>query len=111
MDYTETFASIANMDSIRLILAIAASKGWEVHLMNVKSALLHSEIYEYIYMQKLEGFQDDPSLVFRLNKSLYGLKQASMAWYAKMDSFLLSIGFIRCKIDPNVYLQKNDVVF
>ena len=59
-------------------------------------------------MQKPKVFQEDPSLVCRLKKSLYGLKQAPGAWYAKMDAFLLSIGFTRCKSDPNVYLQQHD---
>ena len=70
--------------------------------MDVKSAFLHGELNEEIYMQKPKGFQEYLSLVFRLKKSLYGLTQAPRAWYAKMDSFLLSIGFIRCKYDPNV---------
>ena len=60
-------------------------------------------------MQQTKVFQEYPSLVFWLKKSLYGLKQAPRAWYAKMDAFLLSIGFTRCKSDPNVYLQKHDV--
>ena len=62
-------------------------------------------------MQQPECFQEDPSLVCRLNKSLYGLKQAPKAWYAKMDAFLLSIGFTRCKSDCNVYLQQHDGIF
>ena len=56
-------------------------------------------------MQKLEGFQVDPSLVCRLKNPLYGLKQSPRAWYAKMDNFMLSLGFVRCKYEPNVYLQ------
>ena len=56
-------------------------------------------------MQKPEGFLEYPSLVCRLNKSLYGLKQSPRAWYAKMDNFLLPLGFKRCKYDPNVYLK------
>ena len=56
-------------------------------------------------MKHPEGFIHYPSLVCRLKKSLYGLKQAPRAWYAKMDNFLLSLGFERCKYDPNVYLQ------
>ena len=74
--------------------------------MDVKTAFLHGELQEKIYIQKLGGFQQDPSLVCRLKKSLYGLKQAPRAWYAKMDAFLLSIGFTRCKSDPNVYLHQ-----
>ena len=56
-------------------------------------------------MQQPEGFQEDPSLLCRLNKSLYGLKQSLRTWYAKMGKFMLSVGFIRCKYDPNAYLQ------
>ena len=51
VDYTETFARVAKMDSIRLVFAMTASKGWQVHHMDVKSAFLHGEIHEEIYMQ------------------------------------------------------------
>ena len=68
MDYNETFALIARIDSIRLVLAIVASKRWEVHHMDVKSAFLHGDLEEEIYMKQPEGFIDDPSLVCRLRK-------------------------------------------
>ena len=55
-------------------------------------------------MHKIEGFQEDPSLVCSLNKSLYGLKQPPRAWYAKMDAFLLSIGFTRCNSNLDVLI-------
>jgi hypothetical protein len=96
------------MDSIQLVLAIAASRRWEVHHMDVKSAFLHGDLKEDIYMEQPQGYIQNSSLVCRLKKSLYGLKQAPRAWYAKMDSFLLSIGFIRCKSDLNVYLLQHD---
>ena len=73
--------------------------------MDVKSDFLHREIHEDIYMQQIECFIHDSSLVYGLKKSLYGLKQVPKAWYAKMDNFILLIGFQRCKPDPNVYLQ------
>ena len=57
VDYIETFVPVANMDSIRLVLAIATTKGWKVHHMDVKSELLNGEIQKDIYMQKHEGFQ------------------------------------------------------
>ena len=72
--------------------------------MNVKSAFLHGELQEEIYMQQPKGFQEDPSLACRFNNSFYGLKQAPRIWYDKMDSFFLSIGFIRCLPGKNVYL-------
>ena len=56
-------------------------------------------------MHQPQLFVTNPSLVCRLRKSLYGLKQVPKAWYAKIDSFLLSLNFVRCKSDPNVYLK------
>ena len=108
MDYHETFAPVAKMDSICVILEIFASKHWEVHHMNVKSSFLHGHIHEEIYMKHPKGYISDPSLVCKLKKSLYGLKQAPREWYSKMDAFLLSQNFKRCKSDPNVYIQKSD---
>eukprot|EP00253_Pinus_taeda_P009702 PITA_09702 len=95
------------MNSIRLVLSLAASLKWEVHQMDVKSAFLHGDLHEEIYMEQPIGFiQTDSSLVCRLKKSLYGLKQAPRAWYAKMDSFLLESGFSRCHSDNTVYTKK-----
>eukprot|EP00253_Pinus_taeda_P030966 PITA_30966 len=95
------------MNSIRLVLSLAASLKWEVHQMDVKSAFLHGDLHEEIYMEQPIGFiQIDSSLVCRLKKSLYGLKQAPRAWYAKMDSFLLESGFSRCYSDNTVYTKK-----
>eukprot|EP00253_Pinus_taeda_P010272 PITA_10272 len=95
------------MNSIHLVLSLAASLKWEVHKMDVKSAFLHGDLHEEIYMEQPIGFiQTDSSLVCRLKKSLYGLKQAPQAWYAKMDSFLLESGFSRCYSDNTVYTKK-----
>jgi hypothetical protein len=95
------------MNSIHLVLALAASHKWEIHQMGVKSAFLHSDLKEEIYMEQPPGYvQNDSSLVCHLKKSLYGLKQAPRAWYAKMDSFLIATRFSRCHSDPNVYTKK-----
>jgi hypothetical protein len=102
------FPPFAKMNSIHLILAIVAAQGWVVHQMDVKSAFLHGDLHEEIYMEQPQGFVQDSSLVCRLWKSLYGLKQAPRAWYAKMDSFLLSVGFSRCHSDLNVYILRQE---
>ena len=73
--------------------------------MDVKCAFLNGDITEDIYMQQPQGFFTNPSLVCRLKKSLYVLKQALKAWYAKIDGFLLSLNFVRCKYYTNVYLK------
>jgi hypothetical protein len=103
IDYNETCAHVAKMNSINLVLALVASHKWKVHQMDVKSAFLH----EKIYMEQPPGYvQNDSSLVCHLKKSLYGLKQAPQAWYAKMDKFLIDTRFSRCHYDPNVYTKK-----
>ena len=68
------FAPVAKMDSISLVLAIAASKHWEVHHMDVKYAFIHGYIHEEIYMKQPKGYISDLSLVCKLKKSLYRLK-------------------------------------
>ena len=83
------------MDSIRLALAFAASKEWEVHHMDVKCDFLNGDLTEEIYMQQPQFFVSNPFLLCRLKKSLYGLKKALRAWYAKIDGFLLSLSFVR----------------
>jgi hypothetical protein len=93
IDYSETFSPISKMNSIRLVISLAASQGWSVYQMDVKSAFLHGDLDEEIYMEQPLGFVQDSSLVCRLRLSLYGLKQAPRAWYEKMDSFLIFAGF------------------
>jgi len=94
IDYTETFSLVYKMNSIRLVLSLAAFFKWEVHHMDVKSAFLHGDLHEEIYMEQPTGFiQTNSSLICQLKKSLYGLKQPPRAWYAKMDSFLSKTGF------------------
>ena len=66
--------------------------------MDVKCAFLNGDLTKEIYMQQPQGFSTDHSLLCRLRKSLYGIKQAPRAWYAKIDSFLLSLNFVSVKI-------------
>jgi hypothetical protein len=63
-EYDETFSLVEKMDSIHLSLSIAATKGWEVHQMDVKNAFLHGYLYEEIYMEQLQGFMHDSYLVY-----------------------------------------------
>jgi hypothetical protein len=74
--------------------------------MDMKNAFIHGDLSEEIYMEQPHGFMQDSSLVCRLKKSLYGLKQAPRAWYAKIESYMLSPKFVRCKSDPNFYMLR-----
>ena len=88
-----------------MVLSIADSNKCKVHHMDVKCVFLNGDLTEEIYMHQPKWFVSNPYFVCRLNKSLYGLKQAPRAWYAKIDGFLLSLSFVRCKFDTNVYLK------
>jgi hypothetical protein len=65
--------------------------------MDMKNAFLHGDLYEKIFMEQPRGFMQDSSLVYRLKKSFDGLKHAPRAWYANIDSYMLSQNFVRCK--------------
>jgi hypothetical protein len=119
IDYLETFASVAKMTSIRMVLAIAAANDFEVKQMDVKTAFLNADLDEEIFMRPPEGYyppDGDKSKVWKLKKAIYGLKQASRMWYKKLDSFLISLGFSRCNFDHSVYIrwskceQERDVI-
>eukprot|EP00253_Pinus_taeda_P035244 PITA_35244 len=75
--------------------------------MDVKTAFLHGAIKEEVYVEQPLGFevQDRDTYVCRLKKALYGLKQAPRAWYERMDSYLMKLGFTRSNVDPNLYFK------
>ncbi|KFK32108.1 hypothetical protein AALP_AA6G199700 [Arabis alpina] len=85
INYDEIFSPVVKMSSIRVVLGLAASLDLEVEQMNVKTAFLHGDLEEEIYMVQPEGFEKKgkKDLVCRLKKSLYGLKQAPRQWYMK----------------------------
>jgi hypothetical protein len=107
IDYEETFSLFARYTSIRTIIALATSMGWKLHQMDVKIAFLNGEIEEEIYIEQPDGFviHEKESHVCRLKKALYRLKQAPRAWYARIDGHLMSLGFSKSVVDPNLYYK------
>jgi transposase InsO family protein len=108
IDYHETFAPVARFDSIRALLSLVAHHDWELHQMDVKSAYLNGDLEEELYMKQPTGFvaAGAEKLVCRLNKSLYGLKQAGRTWNKRMDVELKAHGFVPIHADPCVYAYK-----
>nr|ABA91128.1 retrotransposon protein, putative, unclassified [Oryza sativa Japonica Group] len=109
LDFDETFASVARIEAIRLLLAFATSKGFKLYQMDVKSAFLNGFIQEEVYVKQPPGFEnpDFPNHVFKLSKALYGLKQAPRAWYDMLKNFLLTKGFTMGKVDKTLFVLKH----
>ena len=110
VDFSETFAPVARLDTIRMLLALAAQKGWHIHQMDVKSAFLNGYLEEEIFVEQPEGFvvQGKEEKVYLLKKALYGLKQAPRAWYSRIDAHLLNLGFTKSLSEFTLYLRKVD---
>jgi hypothetical protein len=109
-DYDETFASVSRYTSIRAIISLVASMGWNLHQMDVKTTFLNGAIEEEVYIEQPQGFEvhSRDTHVCRLKKSLYGLKQAPRAWHARMDNYLTRLGFSKSHADPNLYYKVMD---
>jgi hypothetical protein len=107
-DYDEVFTPVARLDSVRLLIALAAHKGWEAHHLDVKSAFLNGDLQEEVYVKQLAGFinSSGEQKVLWLRKALYGLHQASRAWNKKLDDTLLSFGFSRSLSEPALYTRR-----
>ncbi|WVZ90271.1 LOW QUALITY PROTEIN: hypothetical protein U9M48_036585 [Paspalum notatum var. saurae] len=106
IDYEETFALVARLETIRILLAFAASKGFKLQQMDVKSAFLNGFIEEEVYVRQPPGFESArfPNRVYKLRKALYGLKQAPRVWYARLKSFLLKSRFVMGSVDKTLFL-------
>jgi hypothetical protein len=112
VDFDEVFAPVARIETVRVLLALAAQGGWEVHHMDVKSAFLNGDLSETVYVQQPPGFVvGNGDKVLKLKKALYGLKQAPRAWNVKLDHELMALGFVRSKLDHAVYRRKSKNFF
>ena len=95
----------AKLQSLHMILALAAVYEWEIDQMDVVTAFLNPKVDGDVYMALPLGIEADKPQVCKLRKSLYGLRQAPPLWYEHIDHFLRSLGLRRCEYDPNVYLS------
>lgn len=103
VDFHEIFSPVVKHCSIRILLSIVTQFDLNLEQLDVKTAFLHGDLEETIYMHQPEGFVEDRSKVCLLKKSLYGLKQSPRQWYKRFDDFLMNLSFQRCSYDSCVY--------
>ena len=108
IDYNEVFSPVVKHSSIRILLALVAQLDLELVQLDVKTAFLHGDLEEEIYMTQPEGFKvaGKEKMVCKLDKSLYGLKQSPRQWYKRFDKFMMGQRYTRSKYDDCVYLRK-----
>ena len=107
VDYDQTFSPTVRFESIRQMVALGASKGLEMHQMDVTTKFLYAPLDEEVYMQQPEGTvkPGDEGKVMRLLKCLYGLKQSPRQWNQLIDAVLKQLGFTRLKSDFGIYVK------
>jgi transposase InsO family protein len=106
LDYTETFSPVAKLNSIRIIISLAANLDWPLHQLDVKNAFLHGDLTETVYMTQPPGFESKGECVCHLKKSIYGLKQSPRAWFDKFSKTVVSHGMTRSQADHSVFFKK-----
>nr|GEY56039.1 hypothetical protein [Tanacetum cinerariifolium] len=107
--FEESFAPVARLETVRLFIAYAAHKSFNVYQMDVKTTFLYGPLKEQVYVNQPDGFVDPnhPDKVYHLKKALYGLKQAPSVWYDELTNFLVSKGFFKGSIDPTLFISKH----
>ncbi|KAL1204565.1 Retrovirus-related Pol polyprotein from transposon RE2 [Cardamine amara subsp. amara] len=108
-DYTDTFAPVAKLHTVRVILSLATNLSWELWQMDVKNAFLQGELEEEVYMKPPPGLESSipHGKVFKLRKAIYGLKQSPRAWYHKLSFTLTAKGFRRFEADHTLFTSQS----
>jgi hypothetical protein len=109
LDFGEIFAHVARLKGIRILLAFAASKGFKLYQMDVKSAFLNGVIQEEVFIRKPPGFENPNyhNRVYKLSMPLYGLRQAPRVWYARLKTFMLEHGYVVESVDKTLFTLKH----
>jgi len=107
MDYTEVFALVARIDTVRMIIALATKKGWLIYQLDVKSAFLHRELSEELFVEQLKRYKqkENEHKVYKLHKALYGLKQAPRAWFSCIEAYFSHEGFQKCISEQTLFVK------
>ncbi|RVW35969.1 Retrovirus-related Pol polyprotein from transposon TNT 1-94 [Vitis vinifera] len=107
IDYQETFAPVAKLNTVRVLLSLAANLDWSLHQLDVKNAFLNGDLEEEVYMDIPTGLETTSNFnkVCRLRKSLYGLKQSPRAWFERFTKVVKGYGFVQCQSDHTLFVK------
>jgi len=106
IDYQETFTPVAKMVTVRVLLSVAALRGWYLHQLDVNNAFMNGDLDKDVYMSLPPGFErKEETRVCKLYKSLYGLKQASRQWFTKLSNALKAAGFHQYLFDYSLFVR------
>nr|KYP51612.1 Retrovirus-related Pol polyprotein from transposon TNT 1-94 [Cajanus cajan] len=111
VDYLETFAPVAKMNTVRVILSLVANYGWNLQQFDVKNVFLHGELKEEIYIKLPPGYDGKTlaTTVCKLKKALYGLKQSPLAWFGRFTKVMISLGFKQSQGDHTLFVKHSKV--
>ncbi|KAK8943245.1 hypothetical protein KSP39_PZI009083 [Platanthera zijinensis] len=109
VDYDETFALVAKMSSLRILLSLVVFHQWTLHQLDIKNVFLHGFLDEEVYMEQPPGFvvEGERTKVCRLLASLYGLKQSPRAWFARFRAVVTQFRLIKSTKDSSLFYQNS----
>jgi len=114
IDFDEVFVPVAKWKAIKMIVALSASNEWILIHLDIKTAFLNGDLNEIVFMEVPEGFRSSAiqNKVCRLKKALYGLRQASRAWFEKINAFLEELGLSQTEVDYSLFhfTDDNDII-
>ncbi|RVW40082.1 Retrovirus-related Pol polyprotein from transposon RE1 [Vitis vinifera] len=109
IDYQETFAPVAKLNTIRILLSLAVNQDWCLQQLDIKNAFLNGDLEEEVYMEIPPGFEESmaKNQVCKLQKSLYGLKQSPRAWFDRFTKAVLKLGYKQGQADHTLFVKKS----
>ena len=108
IDYTEVFAPVARWDTVRMVIALATQNGWKMYQLDVKSAFLHAELNEYVYVEQPQGYEKkgEEHKVYKLKKRCMVLNK--LTWYSRIEAYFVKEGFEKCSCEHTLFVKRED---
>ena len=109
VDFEEVYAPVSKQTTVRALLAVCAEKDLELEQLDVKTAFLNGHLEEEIYMQQAQGYEEgEKSVVCKLKRAIYGLRQAPRAWYLRLKEEMEKLGWTVSGADPALFIRRED---